>query len=236
MRFRRSRRPDEQTAERLLDTAAPSDQPVARLLAAAAAPARPDELAGEDAALAAFGAVRAQRPVPVPDPPRPRRTAPVVAWLAGLAVVATAGVAVATADLHRSDPPPTPPAPTTAPAPAESAPTSTSPAPSTTTGAPGPATPPGPGPRRSTDSRGPGPAAQHGLCTAYLAKPAGHRGAALKTPAFRTLVEAAGGPGRVEGYCRDLVGDSPGRPPSHTHRPKPDKPTGPPVTRPSTPR
>ncbi|TWJ29280.1 hypothetical protein JD81_02789 [Micromonospora sagamiensis] len=108
MRFRRSRRPDERAAERLLDTVATghaerSDDPVARLLAAAVAPARPDELAGEDAALAAFRAARAQRPATVPA--RPRRTARAAVWLAGFAVTATAGVAVAAVGLDRSDPP-----------------------------------------------------------------------------------------------------------------------------------
>ncbi|MEU8213562.1 hypothetical protein AB0B85_30675, partial [Micromonospora sp. NPDC049044] len=75
------RRVDNAETERLLDAAradvhAPSDQvgrvdtgsspvavpaadPVAGLLAAAAGPARPGELAGEDAALAAFRAARA---------------------------------------------------------------------------------------------------------------------------------------------------------------------------------
>ncbi|XTZ17527.1 hypothetical protein ACQSSU_09250 [Micromonospora echinospora] len=236
MPFRRSRRPDEQTAERLLDTVAtagvdPPDEPVARLLAAAAASARPGELAGEDAALAAFRAARTQRPAPVP-PPRPRRTARAVAWLAGLTVVATAGVAVATVHLHRSDPPPTPPAPTTpAPAPPETAPTPTR-TPSAATGTT--AAPSGAQPRRSTSPR---PAAQRGLCTAYLATSAGQRAKALRTPAFGALVEAAGGPGRVEEYCRELVDVVPsGRQPSPTDRPRNDKRTGPPTARPSPPR
>ncbi|SCF34259.1 hypothetical protein GA0070618_5496 [Micromonospora echinospora] len=235
MPFRRSRRPDEQTAERLLDTVAtagvdPPDEPVARLLAAAAASARPGELAGEDAALAAFRAVRTQRPAPVP-PPRPRRTARAVAWLAGLTVVATAGVAVATVDLHRSDPPPAPPAPTTpAPAPPETAPTPTR-TPSAATGTTVP--PSGEQPRRSTSPR---PAAQRGQCTAYLAKPAGQRAKALRTPAFGALVEAAGGPDQVEQYCRELLDVPPGRHPSPTARPRHDTRTGPPTARPSPPR
>ncbi|MFE0590728.1 hypothetical protein [Micromonospora echinospora] len=234
MPFRRSRRPDE-TAERLLDTAAagvdPPDEPVARLLAAAATSARPGELAGEDAALAAFRAARTQRPAPA-SPPRPRRTARAVAWLAGLTVVATAGVAVATVDLHRSDPPPAPPAPTTpAPAPPETAPTPTR-TPSGATGAT--ASPSREQPRRST---GPRPAAaQRGLCTAYLAKPAGQRGKALRTPTFQALVEAAGGPDQVEQYCRELLDVPPGRHPSPTDRSRHDKRTGPPTARPSTPR
>ncbi|MFI6226072.1 hypothetical protein ACIBCR_01995 [Micromonospora echinospora] len=233
MPFRRSRRPDE-TAERLLDTVAagvdPPDEPVARLLAAAAASARPGELAGEDAALAAFRAARTQRPAPVP-PPRPRRTARAVAWLAGLTVVATAGVAVATVDLHRSDPPPAPPAPTTpAPAPPETAPTPTR-TPSGTTGTTAP--PAGEQPRRST---GPRPAAQRGLCTAYLAKSVGQRAKALRTPTFQALVEAAGGADQVERYCRELLDVPPGRNPSPTDRPRHDTRTGPPTARPSTPR
>ncbi|MEV0807675.1 hypothetical protein AB0I41_15075, partial [Micromonospora sp. NPDC050200] len=67
MDFRRSdgseRPADRAEAERLLDAARaggpPSaGDPLARLLSAAAAPARPGELAGEEAALAAFRAAR----------------------------------------------------------------------------------------------------------------------------------------------------------------------------------
>ncbi|GLY22101.1 hypothetical protein [Micromonospora sp. NBRC 101691] len=234
MPFRRSRRPDE-TAERLLDTAAtagvdPPDEPVARLLAAAAASARPGELAGEEAALAAFRAARTQRPAPVPPPP-PRRTARAVAWLAGLTVAATAGVAVATVDLHRSDPPPAPPAPTTpAPAPPETVPTPTR-TPSAATGTTAP--PSGEQPRRSTSPR---PAGHRGLCNAYLTKSAGQRAKALRTPAFQALVEAAGGPEQVEEYCREQLDVPPGRHPSRTDRPGHDTRTGSPTARPSTPR
>ncbi|SCL27527.1 hypothetical protein [Micromonospora inyonensis] len=252
MRFRRSRRPDERTAERLLDTVATghaerSDDPVARLLAAAVAPARPDELAGEDAALAAFRAARAQRPAT--GPARPRRTARAAVWLAGFAVAATAGVAVAAVGLDRSDPPPAPPAPTTGvPVPPESAPV---PTPTTGSGASTTGSPPGSGHPRSIGPHPPGPAAQRGLCTAYLAKPADQRATSLENPTFRPLVEAAGGPGRVDAYCRGLVtaspgehpaspGDRPSSPGGHPSspggRPTAHQRTSPPADRPSPPR
>ncbi|PWU57250.1 hypothetical protein DLJ47_03210, partial [Micromonospora sp. S4605] len=64
MSLRRSGRPADRTeSDRLLDAAGPGapagTDPLARLLSAAAAPARPGELAGEEAALAAFRAARA---------------------------------------------------------------------------------------------------------------------------------------------------------------------------------
>ncbi|SCL24417.1 hypothetical protein GA0074692_1762 [Micromonospora pallida] len=238
MRFRRSRRPGGPTAERLLDLSASgragdTDDPVARLLAAAAAPARTGELAGEEAALAAFRAARAERPVPALTPSRPRHTARAVAWLAGLAVVATAGVAVATVGLDRSDPPP-PPAPTTSspdpwsPGGGDPSAPGTVPTPSTTTGATPATTPP-----RSAGPRTPGEEAQQGLCRAYLAKPTGQRGKALESTAFQRLVEAAGGAEQVDAYCEDLVGTEPTGRPSSTGQPTTTPRTGPPTDHPS---
>ena len=120
MSFRRSDGPaDRAESERLLDAArdgrptADAD-PLRHLLAAAAAPANPGELSGEEQALAAF---RAARAAPAPAParaPRPRRLrAHAAAWVAGLAATATAGVAFAAVSLDGAGEPTSPPAPTT---------------------------------------------------------------------------------------------------------------------------
>ncbi|WP_328421563.1 hypothetical protein OG470_05965 [Micromonospora sp. NBC_00389] len=92
MSFRRSDRPaDRAEADRLLDGAraaattgpsvAPTDR-LAGLLAAAASPGRPEELAGEQAALAAFRAARAApAPATTRVPGRRRLTAGALACL-----------------------------------------------------------------------------------------------------------------------------------------------------------
>ncbi|MFD0823558.1 hypothetical protein ACFQ0D_35735, partial [Micromonospora zhanjiangensis] len=59
-----------------------------------------------------------------------------------------------------------------------------------------------------TSSTGTGPAgvpSTVGLCRAYLAKGAADRGKALQTPAYRTLVTAAGGADKVYAYCAAVV-------------------------------
>ncbi|WP_422756187.1 hypothetical protein [Micromonospora sp. WMMD708] len=223
MNLRRSarRRPVSRAeAERLLDstgsgTAPSTDDPLTRLLAAAAAPARVDELAGEQAALAAFRAARgAAAPGPAPAARRrPRLSTGVVAWIAALAATATAGVAFAAAALDR---------------PAERAP---GPVPSTTATATGDATDrPSPyrsEPQRQSPSRRPGGTAPGGgppaspappghggpantgklvgQCRAYLAKSPPQRAKALTRPGYADLVAAAGGADQVEAYCRTLV-------------------------------
>ncbi|MEV4464851.1 hypothetical protein AB0J51_14635 [Micromonospora echinofusca] len=233
MFFRRTGRPaDRGAADRLLDDAradAPRtpetdvSEPLSRLLAAAAAPARPGELAGEEAAVAAFRAARAAGPVAggVPAPRRRRFTAGAVAWGAGIAVTATAGAAFAAVTLDRADDPAPPRHPAT-PAPATASPTTSTPqrdGPTAATGGGDPTgTPPGatappdsgvPGPG-STTGAAPGTPEQrteqlHGLCRSYLAKDPAQRERALETPSFARLVTAAGGRGQVEGFCGDLV-------------------------------
>ncbi|MDH6460782.1 hypothetical protein M2302_000943 [Micromonospora sp. A200] len=222
MNFRRSdgaeRPADRAEAERLLDAArtadAPpaGDDPLARLLSAAAAPARPGELAGEEAALAGFRAARAAgASAPSPAPPSRRRrrvTTGVVAWVAGIAATATAGAAFAAVTLDRGDEP--------APRPSASVPGGSGSDPAapsssgggSTTGAPTP----GAGPSAASPSGRPGasgkPASEGklaGQCRAYLARPAAQREKALRSPAFADLVAAAGGAGKVEAYCRELL-------------------------------
>ncbi|MEV4482461.1 hypothetical protein [Micromonospora coxensis] len=211
---------DRAESERLLDAAragAPGDaDPLARLLSAAAAPSRPGELAGEEAALAAFRAARAAGPATVAAPRRRRGlTTGVVAWIAGVAATATAGVAFAAVTIDRPTEPeraPRPPAP--APGSADGTPDRSG---TPTDGGPsgGPSATPGAVPSTTAGSGRPGgpgnpggpagTAELTGLCRAYLAKPAAQRERTLRTPAYADLVDAAGGIERVEAYCRDLV-------------------------------
>ncbi|SCG44706.1 hypothetical protein GA0070560_10487 [Micromonospora halophytica] len=221
MDFRRSDSADHPAerarSERLLDaarTGASGDvDPLARLLSAAAGPTRPGELAGEDAAVAAFRAARAAGPAAV-APPRRRRglTTGVVAWIAGVAATATAGVAFAAVTIDRPTGPERPPRPS-APAPtsADDTPDRTG-TPTGGTSSGGPSATPGPVPSTAAGSDRPGApggpagtAQLTGLCRGYLAKPAAQREKALRTPAYADLVDAAGGAERVDAYCQGLV-------------------------------
>ncbi|MEU9825427.1 hypothetical protein [Micromonospora chersina] len=220
MSFRRTDRPaDRAESERLLDAAragapaGPGGDPLAHLLAAAAAPADPGELAGEEQALAAFRAARAA-PAPVPAvAPRPRHRVRLGAALAGLAATATAGVAFAAVSLDRGTEPASPPAPST---PGSTGAGSTGPGTPTDSGS-GSAGPTGGEPSTAPTSgasggpgRPAGAAQLAGLCRGYLAKSDGQRARALETAAYADLVTAAGGAERVEGYCLALVaGKSP---------------------------
>ncbi|KWV31446.1 hypothetical protein [Micromonospora rifamycinica] len=220
MNFHRSARPgrtvDRAEAERLLDAPGPgvppsADDPLARLLAAAAAPARPGELAGEQAAVAAFRA--AQGAVAPASGVRRRRrlTTGVLAWIAGLAATATAGVAFAAVTLDDRPGERTP-----GPVPSASDTGSTSPTPHRTdpsrrpTAAPG-GTSPGAAVPPATPPHGKpaGDGRWTGQCRAYLAKSPEQRAKALTKPGFAGLVDAAGGADRVEAYCRELVPDHP---------------------------
>ncbi|MEU5909849.1 hypothetical protein [Micromonospora sp. NPDC047527] len=178
--------------------------PLARLLAAAAAPARPGELAGEEAALAAFRAARASAAAPaVARRPRRRRlTTGALAWIGALAVTATAGAAFAAAGLDLA-PDPDPPTPTSAPP--TSGGTETTPPVAPSRSAP-PARPSGTPSTPATPPAGAAPNGQlRGLCRAWQAKKPAQRDKALRTPAFQRLVEAAGGAGAIEAYCQRLV-------------------------------
>ncbi|NJP35155.1 hypothetical protein [Micromonospora thermarum] len=229
MFFRRSARADRAALDRLLDAAATDHvpgagtEPLARLLSAAAAPGRPDELAGEEAALAAFRAARAT-PARAPEPTRRRRpvTAGVAAWAAGVAVTATAGVAFAAVAIDRPDAPPPRPRPTTgASDPGETGGPGGTPGGGASTGAssgtpsgpPAPTTGP-PAPTAGASATRPGSpspreraAELDGQCRAYLAMPPAQRERALDTPGFADLVTAAGGRAQVTDYCRDRVGE-----------------------------
>ncbi|RZU76411.1 hypothetical protein EV384_5066 [Micromonospora kangleipakensis] len=215
MSFRRSDGPaDRAESERLLDAArdarppAADADPLRHLLAAAAAPANPGELSGEEQALAAFRAARAApAPAPARAPGRRRLRAGAVAWVAGLAATATAGVAFAAVSLDAPEEPTPPPAPTT-PGGGDSSPSPTRGADPTGSdpGAPGATAPSGaPGTTGTGPGRSAGTAKLTGLCRAYLARSTEQRAQALETPAFADLVTAAGGAERVEDYCLRLV-------------------------------
>ncbi|MFI7210034.1 hypothetical protein ACIBP4_06290 [Micromonospora maritima] len=217
---------DQETVERLLVGSADGPLPLARLLDAVRVPPGTGEVTGEAAAVAAFrearagavGAVGAVRPggrtpraarptggsgpgdrrraVPRDDTGRRplRRFAGLGGKLAVAAVIASFGggvaLAAATGNL---------PGPAGDRTPADGA---------SGSGRPVAGLPPTPHPDgRAVD---PTPSATDPptparLCTAYhrLAEP--ERNRALRTPAFAGLVAAAGSPGRVPGYCADLL-------------------------------
>lgn len=217
---------DDMTAARLLSGRLdPADAPpayagVAQLTAAVAAPGRSDELAGEDAAVAAFRAVR-----PPADSKPVRSRSLRLAALVGAAVLLLGGVAGAASTGALPDgaqavahdtlgavgvsvpaPSPSPgravraaPRPTShaASRPARSAPPSRRIAPTRPT----PSSPPSTaaGPRRPTD------AILLAACHAYFdgrVSAAGGRGAAN---AYRYLAGRAGGAANIAGYCRGVV-------------------------------
>ncbi|MCZ7429156.1 hypothetical protein O7607_25715 [Micromonospora sp. WMMA1949] len=238
---------DRAESDRLLDAAragtppgADAD-PLTRLLSAAAGPAAPGEVAGEERALAAFRAAHAARgtqPVPAAvAAPRSRRRLRVAAALSGLAATAVAGVAFAAVHLDREPEPLGPPGTTAGPS--GTGPTGTGPAvtgpsraaPSTPAGdASGAASPPAPSPTPvpsgtpSAADRKPAPSPggpqMAGHCRAYLAKSERQREKALTKPGYADLVAAAGGPEQVESYCRNLLGapaDDPAETPEPAH-------------------
>ncbi|WP_435207863.1 hypothetical protein [Micromonospora sp. bgisy143] len=196
--------------------------PLARLLSAAAGPTRPGELAGEEAALAAFRAARAAPATAVARRPRRHRlTTGALAWIGALAATATAGVAFAAAGLEQAPEPP--PAPSVAPA------HTTGPA-ATASTAPSVPTPPGrPSVSVSPSSTAASNGQLHGLCRAWRAKKPEQREKALRTPAFGRLVTAAGAVAGVEEYCQRLVPETKTAtpPPPSTASSAPARPTDP---------
>ncbi|WBB76329.1 hypothetical protein O7602_12695 [Micromonospora sp. WMMD1128] len=191
---------------------------LARLLAAAAAPATGDELDGEERALAAFRAARAAPAAPVAAS-RPRRRLRVAAALSGLAATTVAGVAFAAVRLDRGPEPPVSPSVSTSTgvgpsgaATSGTGPSEAGPSRPTPSGPPGEASGavPSPAPSVSAAPTGapsvppPVDGKLAGQCRAYLAKPERQRAKALTKPGFADLVATAGGPDRVESYCRAM--------------------------------
>ncbi|HEX8858408.1 MAG TPA: hypothetical protein VGC06_04810 [Actinomycetes bacterium] len=195
---------DEGTAERLLaGQLHPADAPpdyrrAAMVLAAAAAPPSPDELAGERQAVAAFTAVARSIPhraAPRRQPVLTRFVSFKLAAAATIAALSLAGVAgAATGTLPD-------PAQRVAhqmlggagvPGPDDHAAQTAGDKSSTTSGH----HPTGP------DATG---AAKAGLCRAWAAGQGGENGKKFDATAFQALAEAAGGAGRIAEYCADVI-------------------------------
>jgi hypothetical protein len=206
MSTHRSNRIDRFTAERLLrgETAGP-DQ-LAKLLAAAAAPAERGELAGEEAAVAAF---REARLIPALQPRRRSMIKTALAIkvaAAALSATTVGGVALAAGTGHLPE------------SLGGAAPTARP----TATHDTGKAS----ATRDKHPNASPSPSLI-GLCHAYRAGAGDNSGKALDNPAFTHLITVAGGKDKVAAYCADLLKTHAGKAPgSH--------PTGKPTTQPTT--
>jgi hypothetical protein len=224
---RRLDRLDAAAAERLLAGEDIGFGDLSDLLAAAAAPARPEELKGEARALTAF-----RYAAPGTSEGSPRRSTAKSMWarLASIkvaaiaAALATTGVALAAGTgvlptPFTADPPTAAPDLTSSRPggdPAGNAPT--------TTGALGgpAATATGPAPTATPDP------SMAGQCRAYRAQARSDPEGALDSPTFERLVIAAGGRDKVDAYCDQVLGDKtakPSRPPHGSAQA-----TGPPPT------
>lgn len=187
----RTRRISARAAESLLSGAHadPQHPRLAATLRAAAGPTRPGELAGRQAAVAAF-----HRAVQHPASPRKRSlfgtatvrltvkaatVAAVVLGTGGVALAATTGAIPSPLKTHH-------------------------PVPSATS-----ASHPG---ARPEASGGPGNANPSpslvGLCHAYTAGAGSDHGKALENPAFQALITAAGGTDAVDAFCTRLLADA----------------------------
>jgi hypothetical protein len=236
MRVRRTPRIGSAEVERLIagDPTGPDHDGLAALLAAASAPASPDELAGERAAVARLSAAYRDAGRPVRPRRSTRRTrilssvrALTVKVTAAAAVLAVGGTAVAaqTGNLppaaqdraHRifsalGVPAPETAAPPVIPAP--SGPGRTRPPAATPT--------PRPGAVASADP------AVAGLCRAWQAARENPRGKALPATSRRALAAAAGGQSNVPAFCAArLAGPAPTPDPGTPGRSgPPDSPGG----------
>lgn len=225
---------DQDTADRLLAVRLdPADAPpgyaaLARLLAAATAPPRPDELAGEQAAVAEFVAMtrfcpptRLSRRAGMPA----RRFSARAITVVLAAVLTIGGVAAAATGLL----------PESGRRAADEAPTSTTRDSAADVQRDGAAGRDAAGDGRGGAATGgrqaaTGPdasgAARDGLCRAWLAGQ-GSEGRREDSPAFRALKKMAGGAANVRAYCRASTA-----PPADGGRQQPDAP---PTTKPSPP-
>ncbi len=245
------RRIDRHTAEQLL-RGVPVDAPDALtgLLAAAAAPPRDGEPAGEQAAMTAF--LEAVQHAHAPRPRSPSMIKTMVAKLLTAKVAAAAAAVfavggVATAAVTGALPLP---AAGSSPAPAASSSHAQPPANSAVE------TTKTHGPDATQPEHQPAPSPSLvGLCHAYSAGDKAEHGKALESPAFAALITAAGDKTKVDGYCVTVLKDeastsahttgSPGAPTdpgnsgnsdngkSHPSGPPSTHPSGPPTTRPT---
>ena len=201
-------------AERLLDGAPSGPPALARLLAAASAPGRPSELAGEERVLTAFRLVRdaapamaGQRYVAQHERRRvfPKRASMRMLVAAGalVAVAAAGGVAVAAGVV--------PPGPLRGLIPGA---TGSDQSPERTAGRTGDGNSGVPttnenGPADPTKSRSPepSPANLNGLCHSFQDAAAVDLPAALANPRFAALVTLAGGKAEVPAFCVKIIED-----------------------------
>ena len=203
---------DAVAAERLVAGEAVGFDDLSDLLAAASAPARPHELTGEARALVAFryaalGATGGPRRRSTAKPMWARLASVKVAAIA--AALATAGVALAASTgvlptPFTADPPTAAPDLTSSQPrdnPAGTGPTTTGPL-----GGPGVTTTTGPPPSATPD---PGLVGQ---CRAYQALARSDPERAKNNPTFARLIEAAGGPDKVDAFCDQLLDDKTAKP------------------------
>jgi len=193
----RSPRAGRRTVEQLLDGApAPTDatRPLAAVLQAAAAPAHPAELSGEQAALAAFEAAAQLDPVP-----SPRRQNVLKSTLAKILTVKAAVIMAAAAGTTGVVLASTTGALTSTDSPSEHRPADHPPA--AHSSARPPADTPRSGERPTVEGSAAPDPSMVGLCQAYEAHKTDNPGKALDNPAFTALFTAAGGKDNVDDYC-----------------------------------
>jgi hypothetical protein len=203
---------DQDLLERLLDgrldpaSVPPGYGGLARLLAAATAPAAPDELAGEQPVMAEFAAVmRSHAPTLAPRRTAvPRKVFTMKAAAAALvAVLSVGGVAAAATGLLPGQASPA----------ADQAPAATAAAAGQGVGAAARVDLGGAAQAGATDGKGResavGPdataAARAGLCRAWQAGEGADHGHRVDSVAFQALVAAAGGADKVAAYCEDVA-------------------------------
>ena len=207
MSTHRPHRIDRFTAERLLRGEVAGPHELAELLAAAAAPAQPDELAGEEAAVTAF---REAHLIPAS---RPRRRSMITKLLtlkvaaAALTATAAGGVALAAGTGHLPD--------------SMSGSAKSTARPDTGKTAAG----------AKHAKASPSPSLV-GLCRAFRAGAGDNPGKALQSPAFTALITAAGGKDNVAAFCADLLKNRPGKGSHPTGAPT-SHPTGAPTSHPT---
>jgi hypothetical protein len=203
---------DQDLLERLLDSrldpasAPPGYGGLARLLAALAAPATPDELAGERRTVASFAAVmRSQPPALVPRRTAvPRKVLTIKAAAAALvAVLSIGGVAAAAGGLL---PDQASPVAQQAPATtgADAAAHGLGPAAANLGGAANAGLAAGQGRASAVGPDATG-AARAGLCRAWQAGQGADHGRRMDAVAFQALAEAAGGADHIAAYCQDVA-------------------------------
>lgn len=199
MSSNRSPRIRRSAAEQLLDGAPATTEatrPLAALLHAAAAPAHPDELSGERAALAAFEGAAQLGPAP-----SPRRATVLKSTLAKVLTVKAAVILAAAASTTGVVLAATSAASNPSDGPSDHRPADKPPAVHSTQK-------PTDKPRNGGDSgkSGDKPSpSMAGLCNAYEAHKSDNPGKALDSPAFEALIDAAGGRDNVDDYCDDLA-------------------------------